>query len=81
MKKTLTILLALLLALGVFAGCNLKLDDDDGTGDVSGEIDFNVGSDYTDKIKVWVTNNESELKLMKAFVDSFNQVYPNIEVD
>lgn len=81
MKKTLTILLALLLALGVFAGCNLKLDDDDGTGDVSGEIDFNAGSDYTDKIKVWVTNNESELKLMKAFVDSFNQVYPNIEVD
>lgn len=49
MKKTLTILLALLLALGVFAGCNLKLDDDDGTGDVSGEIDFNAGSDYTDR--------------------------------
>lgn len=81
MKKTLTILLAFFLALSVFAGCSFKVDDGDDPVDVSGEIDYNAGSDYTDKITVWVTNYDSELKLIKAFVDSFNEVYPNIEVE
>ncbi len=81
MKKIITILMALCLSLGLFAGCNIKLDDSTGTDDVSGEIDFNAGSDYEDTLKVWITNNDSEAELMEAFTTSFNQVYPKIDIE
>lgn len=82
MKKLISILLAVMLCAGIFVGCSVDIgNDDEGTGDFSGEIDFNAGTDYSDTIKVWVTNNDSELKLMEAFVNAFNQVYPNITVE
>ena len=41
MKKLISILLAVMLCAGVFAGCSVDIGNDgEGTGDFSGEIDF-----------------------------------------
>lgn len=81
MKKLLSVLLLVVLSIGLFGACKVNVPDDDGDKDHTGEIDFSAGYDYTDTIKVWITNADSEVRILKSFISAFNQVYPNIKVE
>ena len=80
MKKILIVLLSFTMLFGLFAGCTYTIDDGGDDTDYTGEIDFSAGYDYTDTIRVWISNSDSEIRLLEAFISAFNQVYPGIEV-
>lgn len=83
MKKLLAGLLTAAFCFGSFAGCSFRVDEGSGSADnsaVVGEIDFNAGYDYSDSIKIWVNNVDTELEIINAFVKSFNEVYPNVKI-
>ena len=81
MKKILSMLLLIIMSICLFGACTTNIDDSSSDGHYEGEIDFSAGYDYTDTIKVWITNADSEVRLLKSFISAFNQVYPNIKVE
>ena len=81
MKKILSMLLLIIMSICLFGSCTTNIDDSSSDGHYEGEIDFSAGYDYTDTIKVWITNADSEVRLLKSFISAFNQVYPNIKVE
>ena len=82
MKKILSVLLVAVMSIGLICGCSTTVGGDSTDSDApAGEIDFSAGYDYTDTITVWINNQDSEVRILEAFISAFNQVYPNITVN
>ena len=82
MKKILSVLLVVVMSIGLVCGCSTTVGGDSTDSDApAGEIDFSAGYDYTDTITVWINNQDSEVRILEAFISAFNQVYPNITVN
>lgn len=73
MKKFVTLLLALLLALGLVACGNQNTPDDE---DIK-TLDPNTAG----KITVAILANDSEIKMFTRAIEGFNRIYKNIEVE
>lgn len=73
MKKFVTLLLALLLALGLVACANQNTPDDE---DIK-TLDPNTAG----KITVAILANDSEIKMFTRAIEGFNRIYKNIEVE
>lgn len=77
-------LLALVTVFSVlFAGCTLreKTDEDEHMNELMQKMDFNAGTDYTGKLKIWAQSKNTELAIIEKFIESFEAKYPNIEVE
>ena len=73
MKKFVTLLLALLLALGLVACGNQNTPDD---GDIKP-----LDPDTAGKITVAILANDSEIRMFTRAIEGFNRIYKNIEVE
>ena len=80
MKKFLVCLMALLLSLTVLAGCNFVPEDNKEENPDDLTIDYDAGPDYEGNLNIWIQSVDSEIKIMDAFVASFNEAYPKIKV-
>lgn len=76
MKKTIALLLALAMALGMLAGCTSGTGDEtQNPGGTNSSNPGGAGGGAQDvKLKVWVP--EEELTLMQQLADSFNAAHP-----
>ncbi len=84
MKKILTLLLAVCLALCAFGACSMYRPDPgagEGNKEMLGNIELNPDSSFSGKLRIAAPDVASHKSALNAFISSFNEKYPHIEVE
>ena len=88
MKKILAVTLSTLMILATATGCLKRVDPNSASDAVIGgnsgdEIDniINPDKDMEGKLKIAVPNVDSHIDAIEAFVSSYNEKFPNIDVE
>ena len=88
MKKILAVTLSTLMILATATGCLKRVDPDSASDAVIGgnsgdEIDniINPDKNMEGKLKIAVPNVDSHIDAIEAFVSSYNEKFPNIDVE
>ena len=83
MKKLLLAILMASMLIFSLCGCTIRDPSDIGQGGIGvfDNIDLDADSSYTGALRIAYGSSDAETLAINAFVSSFNEKYPNIEVE
>ena len=83
MKKLLLAILTASMLIFSLCGCTIRDPSDIGQGGIGvfDNIDLDADSSYTGSLRIAYGSSDAETLAINALVSSFNEKYPNIEVE